>query len=433
MARKGRARAPRGPGARPPEGDPRPAGSASFAPMERRGRGGGVLGLALACALATGGARADEVADAGDPRARLEAGAVFASYALGPPSTWHVVELLGHDVAPGDKQRLFLDASESFAGGSVELPVLVARGRESGPTLCLVAGVHGDELNGIEVVRRTFENLRPSQLRGMVIAVPVANLHGFRRSSRYLPDRRDLNRFFPGDPAGSSASRIANAIFQGVVRHCGALIDFHTGSHLRANLPQIRADLRRPGLLDLARALGIGVVVHSGGTQGTLRRAAVDSGVAAVTYEAGEPLRFQSHEIRRGIEGTWSLMASLGMVRSRPVANPMLSAVYYTSRWVRVDDGGIFLTDRKLGDPVKSEDLLGTVTDPVSNERSAIHAPVSGRIIGMAFPQVVIPGFAAFHIGIDSEPPAVSAGVPEPRPQMDGEGVDELEGEESPE
>ncbi|NNL87115.1 MAG: succinylglutamate desuccinylase/aspartoacylase family protein [Myxococcales bacterium] len=314
---------------------------------------------------------------------------------------WEAATLLGHDVAPGDRRRLILRASESFAGASVEIPVLVIRGLTPGPTLCLTAGIHGDELNGVEIVRHVFEHQKPKELSGMLVGIPVVNLHGFRRSSRYLPDRRDLNRYFPGHPAGSSASRIANNVFENVVRSCDSLVDLHTGSFHRSNLPQLRANLDDPRLRDMALSFGTGVVVHSRGAVGTLRRAATDSGIAAVTYEAGEPMRFHGEEIERGVEGLNFLLASLDMTNGKKPNGDAEQRLFFRSRWVRVNDGGIFITNRELGDAVEVGDQLGTVTDPISNERTKIIAPTSGRIIGMAFSQVVIPGFAAFHIGIE--------------------------------
>jgi predicted deacylase len=364
----------------------------------------------------------------GDPNpAAVEAGGPAHTVASVP---WDMVELLGQAVAPGDRRRLFLRAGESFAGDAVDIPVLVVRGTTPGPTLCLVAGVHGDELNGIEIVRKVFEDLVPRDVSGMLIGVPVANVHGLRRSSRYLPDQRDLNRFFPGHPGGSSASRIANALFESVVEPCDALVDFHTGSFQRTNLPQVRGDLANPRILELAKGFGIGEIVHSSGRAGTLRRAAADAGIPAVTFEAGEPLRFQAEEIDRGVGGLRGLLASLRMAKGGLARRP--HRIYYRSRWLRVNDGGIFLTERKLGDAVQVGDPLGTVTDPVTNERSTVIAPFRGRIIGMAVPQVVIPGFAAFHIGIEQpgqelEPePEAEAPAPEHRP-------DQLDPEEAPE
>lgn len=252
---------------------------------------------------------------------------------------WGVVELLDCEVAPGERRRLFLRASESFAGDSVEIPVLAIRGEGAGPVVCMTAGVHGDELNGIEIVRQIFEDVSPKQVSGMLLGVPVANLHGFRRGSRYLPDRRDLNRYFPGHPAGSSASRIASALFEGVVRHCDAMVDLHTGSFYRTNLPHLRANLKNPRVLELVEAFGIGVVVHSEGLIGTLRRASTDAGIPAITYEAGEPKRFQTREIDRGVEGMRSMLRRMDVLDGEAPA-PSPQRLYYQSRWVRVNEGG---------------------------------------------------------------------------------------------
>jgi hypothetical protein len=378
----------------------------------------------LLCALASAGSLAQSVPPpvaAPEPRAQTQtqSSATIAS------TQWDEVELLGRKIAPGDKRRLFLRSSESFAGSDVDVPVLVTRGATPGPTVCLIAGVHGDELNGIEIVRKVVEGLTPRRISGMVVAVPVANLHGFRRSSRYLPDRRDLNRFFPGSPNGSAASRIAWSLWDGVVRHCGALIDLHTGSLNRTNLPQVRIDTSDPRSLELARGFGA-LIIHDVGQQGTLRRAAREAGIGAVTFEAGEPLRFQEREIARGVEGVRNVLAALRMSDDAPIAYK--PRTYHRTRWVRVDDGGIFFTSRKLGEQVEPGDLLGTVTDPVTNERRRVESPASGRIIGMAVPQVVIPGFAAFHLGSEAPSPApeVAAAEGERAPEGSPEAAEAL-------
>jgi len=344
---------------------------------------------------------------------------------VGPPAPWGPTRVLGTKVGTGSKARLFLRAGESFAGSAIEIPVLVTRGDVAGPVACLTAGVHGDELNGVEIVRQVFDLLDPEKTEGMVIGLPVVNLHGFRSSSRYLPDRRDLNRYFPGAPNGSSASRIAYEIFRLLVERCDMLIDFHTASFHRTNLPQIRADLTDARALDLARRFGADVVIHNYGMRGTLRRSAKDAGIPAITYEAGEPMRFEQAEIDQGVRGVLHLLASFRMVPP-PAGGMVTPEVYRRSRWVRSNEGGIFLASRSVGDRVAEGDVLGHVIDPVSNERVDLEAPISGRIIGMALPQVVIPGFATFHIGVSAETPDAE----EPSPQD----VDEpLDGSEQPE
>ena len=310
--------------------------------------------------------------------------------------------ILGAEVAPGTSQRLSWSATELFEGVPVSTPVLVANGIAPGPTVCLMAAVHGDELNGIEMVRRVFHDIEPNKLAGALIGVPIVNVQGFRRGSRYLPDRRDLNRYFPGNPNGSAAARIAHSLFNDVIINCDALIDLHTGSFERANLPQLRADLRNPDVLTLTHGFGAMVVLHSKPTVGTLRYAATIAGIPAVTVEAGGPSQLELLEVKHGVKGIETLLTTLGMTRRmRLWGDP--EPVYYRSSWVRADNGGILLSDVSLGSSVRKGDLLGSITDPMNNARTELRSPYAGRIIGMARNQVVMPGFAAFHVGIETD------------------------------
>ena len=310
--------------------------------------------------------------------------------------------LLGQTVPRGTSQRLMWSASEIFEGVSTETPVLVINGRQSGPTLCLTAAIHGDELNGIEMVRRVLHDLESDKLNGAVIGIPIVNLQGFRRGSRYLPDRRDLNRYFPGNPTGSSAARIAYSFFEEIIRHCDALVDLHTGSFFRTNLPQLRADLRYPNIKELTHGFGGIAVLHSVAAPGTLRRAATDAGIPSITLEAGEPLRLQSAKVNQGVNGVFNLLDTLEMVnRIQLLGQP--EPVFYESTWVRADNGGILFTVVRLGQEVAAGDVLGTITDPITNEQNLVYSPENGRILGMALNQVVMPGFAAFRIGIKTD------------------------------
>ncbi len=312
------------------------------------------------------------------------------------------ITVLDTDIEPGTAQRLSWSATELFEGVPVSTPVLVVNGALPGPTLCLTAAVHGDELNGIEMVRRVMHDLDPKKLSGAVIGVPIVNVQGFRRGSRYLPDRRDLNRYFPGNPNGSAAARIAHSFFTNVVSHCDALVDLHTGSFERANLPQIRADLRNPDVVTLTEGFGSMVILHSTPAAGTLRHAATRAGIPSVTLEAGGPSQLELTEVKLGVKGIETLVNTLGMVRKRRLwGDP--EPVYYRSSWVRADNGGILLSDVSLGSSVRKGDLLGTITDPMNNARTELRSPYAGRIIGMARNQVVMPGFAAFHVGIQTD------------------------------
>ncbi|MEK9713265.1 MAG: succinylglutamate desuccinylase/aspartoacylase family protein, partial [Thalassolituus sp.] len=198
--------------------------------------------------------------------------------------------LLGSEVLPGEFRTLPWSPGQSFSSIDTPVPVLVARGRTAGPVVCLTAAIHGDELNGIEMVRRLMFQLNPEKMKGSVIGIPIVNLDGFRRSSRYLADRRDLNRHFPGSPKGSAAGRIAHSLFTEVIRdRCEYLVDLHTGSLKRTNLPQIRGDLTNEAVFEFSRHFGGITVLHGTGTKGTLRRAAVDAGIPTMTLEAGGP------------------------------------------------------------------------------------------------------------------------------------------------
>lgn len=309
-------------------------------------------------------------------------------------------QLLDSTIPPGTVGRVSWFPPDSFGGLSEPTPVLVAHGQQPGPTLCLTAAIHGDELNGIEMVRRIVFELDAEQLSGTVIGVPIVSLQGFRQGSRYLADRRDLNRYFPGQPRGSAAARIAHSLFTNIITRCDALIDLHTGSFHRTNLPQIRGDLSIESVAHLTRGFGATSVLSSPGPQGSLRRAATDIGIPALTLEAGEPHRFQPEEVEHGVRGLRSLLNHLEMVpRFRRWREPQ--PIYYESVWVRANEGGILVSDVSLGAQVDKGQRLGTVTDPINNRRFEITSPHVGRVIGMALNQSVIPGFAAYHIGIE--------------------------------
>ncbi|MEP1214378.1 MAG: succinylglutamate desuccinylase/aspartoacylase family protein [Marinobacter sp.] len=314
------------------------------------------------------------------------------------------LEMLGAKVPPGTATRLSWSPAIQGAGLSQPTPVLVVNGAKPGPRLCLTGAVHGDELNGIEIIRRTMYDLEPDKLSGSVIGVPIVNLPGFQQGSRYLPDRRDLNRHFPGSTDGSLADRIAYSLFESVIRHCDMLVDIHTGSLKRTNLPQLRADMNNPEVAELTRGFDRMAVVHSTGSAGMLRYAAIEAGIRAVTMEAGESLRIQEHQIKAGVNSLTSLMDKEGMI-SRMFVWGDPEPVYYDSEWVRAEHGGILFSEIKLGAKVGEGEILGYVSDPITNEQHPIRARSNGRIIGMAVDQVVMAGFAAYHVGTEAEVP----------------------------
>ena len=312
--------------------------------------------------------------------------------------------LLGKEVLPGTSTRLAWSPNIQIAGLSQTTPVLVVNGAHTGPTLCLTGAIHGDELNGIEIVRRAMYDLDPAKLSGRVVGVPIVNLSGFQQGSRYLPDRRDLNRYFPGRPDGTLADRIAHSLFTDVIGHCDMLVDIHTGSLKRTNLPQLRADMNNPEVAEFTRGFDRMAVVHSSGSPGMLRTAAVNAGIRAVTLEAGESLRIQEHQIEAGVNSLNSLMEKHGMI-SRMFVWGDPQPVYYDSTWIRAQHGGILFSDVDLGDRISEGEILGYVADPITNEQYPIRSNSNGRVIGMAVDQVVMAGFAAYHIGTEAEVP----------------------------
>ena len=320
--------------------------------------------------------------------------------ATAAPDDWsHPFQLLGREIEPGTKSKFPFVPDRSFEASYLNTPVFVARGLTKGPTLCLAAGIHGDELNGVEVARRAFAQIDPQKLRGTVIALMAINAEGVRTGNRYLSDRRDLNRSFPGSEGGSVASIIAHAIFTNVLSRCDALVDLHTASNQRANVPQIRADLTNPAVRDLAVHFGLGIVVGGSGPEGSLRGEAVKADIPAIIYEAGQPLRFEEDEIDRGVLGVENVMAYLNMT-DRAIRKTPDDRVYVRSKWVRVarGQGGFFFPTTKLGDVVRIGDSLGEVVDPLTDATFEVISPIEGEVIGMAFPQPVLSGYGLVHV-----------------------------------
>ncbi len=309
------------------------------------------------------------------------------------------LEILGTRVARGASKRLLWVSGETTYGSKLEAPVYVIHGKHPGPTLCLTAAIHGDELNGVEIIRKLVSDLSPKKLYGTVIGVPIVNLLGFTRGTRYLPDRRDLNRYFPGNPNGSSASRIAFSFFENIVRHCDLLIDLHTGSLTRTNMPQVRANLQIPEVLELTTKFGSTAVLHSRKLRGNLRSAATNYGIPAVALELGEPGSLQQAHVEEGIEIIETVMSGLNMTRRLWTVGGS-QPVFYSSRWVRVNTGGLLISEVEVGERIWAGAVLGSMVNPITNESFEVTSPYSGRVLGMALNQFMLPGYAAFNIGI---------------------------------
>lgn len=320
--------------------------------------------------------------------------------ATGSPASWGPLKLPNQVILPGEKRKFSYQSTPTFEGAFLDTVIFAARGRTPGPALCLTALVHGDERNGFEIARTVFARTDAQELAGTLIALPAINVNGFRTGSRYMPDRRDLNRAFPGAADGSNTGLIARIVFDALTAHCDALVDLHTGSFDRANLPQVRVDLGSPRALDLARHFGAAVVLGGAGPNGSLRREMMDAGIPAIIYEAGLPLRFEPEEIAQGVRGTLNVMIRLGMIRGTAAAATPESRVFRDARWLRVPvgNGGVFYPDKALGDRVTPGEPVAHIDDPFTDERHEVRATHAGTIIGMAVPQVVFSGYALMHV-----------------------------------
>ena len=300
-------------------------------------------------------------------------------------------------VPAGTRHEIGLPIARLVTGAQITLHVLVVHGRQEGPSAWVDAAIHGDEVGGIEIIRRVLSVIDAKQLRGTLIAVPIVNVHGFMNGDRYLPDRRDLNRSFPGSARGSLAGQIAHLMMTHVVERCEVGIDLHTGSDHRSNLPQIRADLDDPGTRALAETFGAPVMIQARTRDGSLRQAAREHGAKVLVYEAGEAWRFDEWAISAGVTGVRRVLASLGMTDE---GHDRASATSESRRtgWVRAGRSGIVQIESKLGDTVLVGSRLGVIFDSFGRQLSAIKANRSGIVIGRVEAPLVNRGDAVVHI-----------------------------------
>ena len=301
-------------------------------------------------------------------------------------------------VKPGERATVRLPVADLYTGTSLAMPVHVVCGRRAGPVLFVSAAIHGDELNGVEVIRRLLKRKALGSIRGTLLAVPIVNVHGFLDQSRYLPDRRDLNRSFPGTRKGSVAARMAYTFMHEIVDKADFGIDLHTGALNRSNLPQVRGNLEDEATLQLAKAFGAPVIINSNARDGSLRQCAADKGMPMLIYEAGEALRFDELSIRAGLRGTINAMRHIGMLplskQSRP-ASPVLAD---STSWVRAPESGIVIPKVELGSRVTAGQTLAIIGDPVSEEEERVEAPFDGIIIGHSKLPLAHEGDALFHV-----------------------------------
>jgi hypothetical protein len=301
-------------------------------------------------------------------------------------------------VKPGERATVRLPVADLYTGTSLAMPVHVVCGRREGPILFVSAAIHGDELNGVEIIRRLLKRRALSSMRGTLLAVPIVNVHGFLDQSRYLPDRRDLNRSFPGSRKGSVASRMAYTFMHEIVDKADFGIDLHTGAINRSNLPQIRGNLEDEATLLLAKAFGAPVIVNANVRDGSLRQCAADKGMPMLIYEAGEALRFDELSIRAGLRGTINAMRHIGMLPLSKRKRPVSPVVADSTSWVRAPESGIVVPRVELGSRVTAGQALAVIGDPVSDRETLVEAPFDGIIIGQNKLPLAHEGDALFNV-----------------------------------
>ncbi len=305
----------------------------------------------------------------------------------------------GKTVRPGTQATIHIPVAPLYTHTAMTMPVHVIHGRKKGPRLFVCAAIHGDEIIGVEIIRRMLELKKLSRLRGTLIAVPVVNVYAFIQQSRYSPDRRDLNRFFPGSEKGSLTSRLADVFFEEIVKGSDYGIDLHAGSNHRANLPQIRANLDDADTLRLARSFQVPLVINAALRDGSLRQTAAKEGIRVLLYESGEALRFDEEGIRAGLRGILSVMAAVDMLspprRRKPPIEPLIAD---TTSWVRAPASGILHMETPLGGKVARNSRIGFIADPFGEREMEIRSPVSGMVIGRLNLPLVHQGDAVIHI-----------------------------------
>ena len=324
-----------------------------------------------------------------------------------------MVELVigSQQIEKGKTYKIELPLASLYTSNEAQIPVFIRRGKRDGPTLFVSAAIHGDELNGVEIISRLMKSKSIRTIRGTLIAVPFVNPYGVLNQSRYLPDRRDLNRSFPGSKRGSLASRVAHQFFHEIVRKCDYGIDLHTGAIHRSNLPQIRADITDVDTLEMAKAFNVPVILNSDLRDGSLREAAVEDGIRILLYEAGEALRFDEVSIKAGVRGIINVMRHIKMLPSRTVQKKPSPYIANDSSWVRAPESGFVMHHKDLGDKVDVGDNLASIKSPFGDILAQMVAKEPGIIIGKQNIPLVHEGEAVYHIAYFNKPDKVNQSV----------------------
>lgn len=317
------------------------------------------------------------------------------------------IEIGGSSVTAGTQRVVELPVASLPSGQPVTLSIHVIHGAQPGPTLWISGAVHGDEVVGIDIVRRVADSVKPRTLHGTLLAIHVVNPFGLLHQTRYLPDRRDLNRSFPGSARGSLGARLAALFMKEVVARCSHGIDLHSGTHHRINLPQIRADLSDAATHEMARAFGTSVLIDARTRDGSLRASAARKGARVLLYEGGEALRLHPESVSAGVSGVRRVMHHLRMTRLPPdqQESPAGEAIVCgDTRWIRASRSGMFHPNVQCGDLVAEKDIIGEIIDPFGRSRAKVRTRYAGVVIGATLNPLVHQGDALMHIGIAGSP-----------------------------
>lgn len=304
----------------------------------------------------------------------------------------------GTPIARGARATIDVPLPKLYTHTQMTMPIQVVRGRRAGPRLFVSAAIHGDELNGVEIIRRLLKHRALNKMRGTLIAVPIVNVYGVIHHSRYMPDRRDLNRAFPGSERGSMTSRVAHLFMREIVDNATHGIDLHTAALYRSNLPQIRANLDDEETSRLAKVFDVPVLLNSNIRDGSLREVVAERKIPMLLYEAGEALRFDELSIRAGLRGIINVMRELGMLaktRRRHIPEPYLAR---TSNWLRAAKSGILRMISPLGAQVKKGELISIISDPFGDTEYEVRAEHSGIVIGRTTIPLIHQGDALYHV-----------------------------------
>ncbi len=307
----------------------------------------------------------------------------------------------GNEIKRGQRVRINIDMGSIYDFTDVKMPIEVIRGKKEGPTLFICSTIHGDEINGIEIIRNLIEQKALKNICGSLIIIPIVNIFGFNDRTRYLPDRRDLNRSFPGLKTGSLTSQLAHKFMQEIVLKSDYGIDLHTGAFHRCNYAQIRADLSDAKTFELAKAFGAPVIINSNLRDGSLRAAVNQLDIPIILFEAGEALRFDPASIKIGVDGILNVMKAIGMIKITNTSSKKKIFLANSSSWVRSPVSGIHVPKVTLGKIVKKGEVLGEISNPFGDHKTIIKSHENGILIGMSKLPLINKGDALFHIACE--------------------------------